>query len=252
MSDDVFSQTEGAGSDEAAERSLLPELVGEGKKFATVEELAKGKLEADRFIEQLQNENKLARQQLTELESQKIKAASVNDLVDAVKNANKQATEEGNQPISEDRLSKMVREIMDGEYEAQTRAENRARANKAVLDKVQGDVEAARSYIAEKAKELNMNVEQLTSLSESSPSAFLKLIDSKPNTGTPSASGIPNAVNTGALEGHAKQEVIDGHHTKAYYDRLKKDLGPAKYWNDTKIQGQYMRDAAALGDRFNQ
>lgn len=252
MSDDVFAKTTGAGDDAAAQRSTLAELVGEGKKFATIEDLAKGKLESDQFIEQLQNENKLVREQMAELEAKKVKEHTVADLVDAVKQANKQATEEGNQPISEDRLSTMVREIMEGELEAQTRAENRSRANKAVLDKVNGDVEAARSYVAERAKELGMSVENLEVLSESSPSAFLKLIGQEPHTGSQSTAGIHNTANTARLEGTAKQDVIDGHHTKHYYDKLKAELGPAKYWNDTKIQAQYLKDATALADRFNQ
>lgn len=41
---------------EEVEESPLDLLVGEGKKFRTIEDLAKGKLEADRFIEQLKSE----------------------------------------------------------------------------------------------------------------------------------------------------------------------------------------------------
>jgi len=252
MSDDVFAQTEGAGDDDAGTRSYVADLVGEGKKFQTVDELAKGKLEADQFIEQLKKENALVREQMAELESKKVKETSVNDLMEAIKKTNAQAEAEGNQPISEEALRKTVGEIMEGRLEEQTRAENRARANKAVLDKVQGDVEAARSYVAERAKELGMSVERLQTLSEDSPSAFLKLIDSKPTSGSQSTAAIHGAANTANFEGRAKQDVIDGHHTKHYYDRLKADLGPAKYWNDTKIQAQYMKDATALGDRFNQ
>lgn len=252
MSDDIFSQTKGAGNDAAATRSLVAELVGEGKKFSTIEDLAKGKLESDQFIEQLQNENRLARQQLEELEAKKAKEASVSELINAVKNANKTAEAEGNQPISEESLSKMVREIMQGEHEAQTRATNRARAQKAVLEKVNGNVEAAKSYLAESAKSLNMSVSDLESLSETSPSAFLKLVDSVPTTGSQSSSALHSGRNTMSMEGSAKQDVIDGHHTKHYYNKLKAEIGAAKYWNDTKIQGQYAKDAMALGDRFNQ
>ena len=250
MSDDVFGQTTGPTGDSAG--SAVSELVGEGKKFGTIEELAKGKLEADQFVEQLQNENKLAREQLSQLEQSTVKDKTIADLIASVKKTNDQATEEGNQPISEDSLSKMVREIMDGESEAQTRATNRARADKAVLDRVSGDVEAAKSYVAEKAKELHMSVDDLRALSERSPSAFLKLIGSEPNTGSQSTSAIPGAANTGAFEGTAKQDVIDGAHTKFYYDKLKADIGIAKYWNDSKIQAAYLKDATLLGDRFNQ
>jgi hypothetical protein len=43
---------------------------------------------------------------------------------------------------------------------------------------------------------------------------------------------------------------IDGHKSKAYYAKLKAEIGPAKYWNDIKIQGQYAKDAMALRERF--
>lgn len=252
MTDDVFSQTTGAGSDEAATRSGVAELVGEGKKFATIEELANGKLEADRFIEQLKRENQMMSEQMAELEAKKTKEYAVSDLMDAIKKANKQAEAEGNPPISEDDLRKTVGEIMDGRLAEQTRAENRARANKAVLDKVNGDVEAAKSYVAERAKELGMSVENLQRLSEDSPSAFQRLIDVKPTSGSQSVSAIDGAANTASFDSRAPQMEIDGHHTKAYYEKLKADLGPAKYWNDTKIRAQYTKDAMALGERFNQ
>ena len=252
MSDDVFSQTTGAGNDEAATRSPLVELVGEGKKFQTVEELAKGKLEADRFIEQLQSENKAVREQMAELESKKMKAATVSDLIDTVNKANSQAEAEGKPPISEEDLRKTVGEIMEGRLAEQTKAENRARANKAVLDRVQGDVEAAKSYIAEKAKELNISVDNLQTLSEESPSAFLKLIEAAPTSGSQSVSGLHSTVNNARLDSSVPQMEVDGHRTKAYYTKLKAELGPAKYWNDVSIHKQYMKDATALGDRFNQ
>ena len=43
--------------EEPTSPSVLGELVGEGRKFNDVEALAKGKIEADRFIEQMKQEN---------------------------------------------------------------------------------------------------------------------------------------------------------------------------------------------------
>ncbi len=140
---------------------------------------------------------------------------------------------------------------MDGRTEAQTRASNFKQANQSVLDKFDGDVEAARAYTAERAKQLGMSTDKLRALGEESPSAFRTLMDVKPSTGSQSVTALPE-VNVERGANPAAQEVVDGVRTKAYYDRLKKELGPAKYWNDTKIQGQYFKDAQALGDRFNQ
>jgi hypothetical protein len=253
MTDNVFAQTEGQeveGTTSTVETSPLAELLGEDKKFKTIDDLAKGKLEADKFIEQLQGELKATREQMAELEDATSKSATVTDLVAAVKNANKQVDAEGNQPISEEQLQGMVESIMEGRHEKQTRLANFQQANQAVLDKFNGDVEAARAYTAERARQLGLPVDKLRSLGEESPSAFRQLMETKPSTGSQSVAALPE-VNVDRGSNPNRAEVIDGHHTKAYYDKLKKDLGPAKYWNDTKIQGQYFKDAEALRDRFN-
>ena len=242
MSDDVF----GTAPTGEQSSSLIEQLVGEGKKFATVEDLAKGKLEADSFIEQLQGENKLTREQLIELEGKTNKQATIAELIDVVKGSTQQGTEEGNQPLSDEILSKKIEEILGSKNEEQTRDSNFKQANQAVLDKVNGDVEAANSYVAERAKQLGTSVEKLKSLGEESPAAFRELMKLDPSTGSPGVTSIG-----GVTPPQDTPQVIDGHKTKAYYDHLKKEIGPQKYWSDTKIQAQYLKDATALADRFN-
>ena len=247
MTDDVFSKT---GENEG-EVNSLHELVGEGKKFSTLDELAKGKLEADQFIEQLKGELSTVRSEMATLEEQANKKATVSDLIEAVKKTNSKVDEEGNQPISEEQLKEMVDSIMDNRYEKQTRLTNYQQANQSVLDKFNGDVEAARTYMAERARELSLTTDKLKALGEESPSAFKQLMEQGQRTGSPQGvTGLPE-VNVENRSNPHGVEVIDGHHTKAYYNKLKMDLGPAKYWNDPKIQGAYFKDAQALGDRFN-
>ena len=254
MSDDVFAKTEGQeveGTESTVETSPLAQLVGEDKKFKSLDDLAHGKLESDKFIEQLQGELKQVREQMAELEDAASKKATVSELVDAVKNANKKVDEEGNQPVSEEQLKEMVNSIMDGRYEKQTRLTNYQQANQSVLDKFNGDVEAARAYTAERAKQLGITTDKLRALGEESPSAFRQLMDVQPSTGSQSVTAIPEVHVERGANPH-REMVIDGHRTKAYYDKLKTEMGPSKYWNDTKIQGAYFQDAQALGDRFNQ
>jgi hypothetical protein len=248
MAEDVFAQTEGKQADDI---DPFAELVGEGKKFQTAEELARGKLEADKFIEQLKEELKITRSQMTELEEKASKRDTVSDLVKAVQTANRnEGDSDSNHPISEDKLQEMVNSILDGRHEKQTRLANYQQANQAVLDKFNGDVEAARAYTAERARQLGINTEKLKALGEESPSAFKQLMEVSQRTGSQSTTSLKSDKTDGPSHSY-RQEVVDGHRTKAYYDKLKVELGPAKYWNDTKIQGQYVKDAMALGDRFN-
>jgi len=244
MSDDNVFNTPTGGNNESA----LGELVGEGKKFATIEDLAKGKLEADTHIQRLEGEATLTREQIGELQKKAEKNVTLSELMETMKKANKGAEEGGNPSLDTDSLSKMVKEIMDGEHESQTKSENRRTANSAVLDKVNGDVEAARSYVAERAKQLGMSVEQVQALGEDSPSAFRTLMGIDPSTRLPQP-GVTQL--PGQAPPRDTATVIEGHHTKAYYDALKKEMGAVEYWTDDKLQKQYYADAFALGTRFN-
>jgi len=240
MTEDVFTQT-------TSESTALNELVGEGKKFATVEDLAKGKLEADSFIEKLENEARVKADQLVELDKKNDKQQTIADLIEAVKGSNKDTSETSQPAMSQEDLSKLVKTIMDGETVEQTKSTNLAKANQSVLDKLNGDVEAARAYVAERAKTLGTTVEKLQALGEDSPSAFQKLMEIDTSNATSGVTSLPGvtAPSLGA-------QTIEGHHTKAYYTALKKEMGTANYWRSTKVQAAYTNDAIALGERFNQ
>lgn len=243
---DVFTPETKEGENE----SLVEKLVGEDKKFKTTEDLAKGKLEADTFIEQLKEEVKIAREKLGELEEGKNKDDKIAELLEEVRKSQKQGQEGGDTKLSEEDLSKKIKEIMQGESAAATARKNRDLVNQAVLAKVDGNVEAARTYVSERAKQLGMTPEGLAELGEKSPEAFIKLIDGDPSTVKQGVVTLPDQSRHGQ-DGSTVYE-IDGHKTKAYYDKLKKDMGPAKYWNDVKVQGAYAKDAMALAERFNQ
>lgn len=245
MSDDVFNSETGGEQDPV---NPLDALVGPGKKFETIEDLAKGKLEADQHIKRLEGEAQLTREQLTELQKKAEKNVTLSEVVDQFRKSQKGSTDDGTTPLTEEALKQMVKQVMDGEQETQTRAANRRAANEAVLQKLNGDVEAARAYVAEVAKKHGMTVDQAQALGESSPSAFRTLmgIDQKVPVHQGSVTSIPG--HTAPL---TKADVIDGHRTKAYYDNLKKEMGPAEYWKDQRIQKQYYADAFALGERFN-
>lgn len=241
MPDNIFDTQTSDNQD----KSILDELVGEGKKFATVEDLAKGKLEADAHIVQIEGENKLTREQLKDLETKSEKQATIADLIKTVQESNKQGKDDTNQMSDED-LSKKIRSIVQGDADLSTKESNLAKANKAVLDKLNGDVEAAKAYVAERAEKLGMSVAELQTLGETSPDAFHALMGTNPSTVSSSVTALP-----GVKPPQGTEEEIDGHKTKAYYDKLKKEMGIAKYWKDTKVQGQYTKDAMALGGRFN-
>jgi len=252
MSDDVFSQTQ--GNEEQPQvldtESYVAALVGEDKKFKSIEDLAKGKIEADNHLKQLEGELATLRQAMAEKETEADKSATAATLIEAIKQATQAQSEEGeDQTLPKETLEQMVRSIIDSKSTEETRKTNYREANQFVLDKFKGDVEAARTYTAERAKQLGMDIETLKALGEESPAAFKRLIQSEQSTGSQSVSGLPET----HIESRATNQpmMIDGHHTRAYYNQLKQEVGAGKFWTDHKIQGQMYKDQMALGDRFN-
>ena len=88
----VFDEATGTPKEET-QTSELADLVGEGKKFATVEDLAKGKQESDRFIEQLQGELSGLREDL----GKRMTSEQVLEEINRQKVAEKEAAESRNE-----------------------------------------------------------------------------------------------------------------------------------------------------------
>jgi hypothetical protein len=245
MAKDIFDAP--TGEENQNNSDALAELVGEDKKFKTVELLAEGKKQSDAHIAQLEGEAELLRKELADKDSATDDKATVAELIKAVRDSQKEGDAEGNQSLSDDDLSKKIKTIMQGETDAQTRAKNRDAANQSVLDKVEGNAEAARAYLEGRAKQLGMTVAGLTELGEVSPAAFTELMDTGTNKSSrdTNISSLPN--------NQLPTDTVltkDGHRTKAYYDKLKAEIGPQKFWNDSKLQGERFKDAMALGDDF--
>jgi len=244
---DVFSQDQGE-----AGPSPLSELVGEDKKFKTVEDLAKGKQESDAFIVKLQEENKQALDELAKQQGKQEDGKTVSELIAALKESKTKDAEGGEPTLTKDDLEKLVRDITAGDSAAATAKANREQGNKLVLEKVGGDSDAAKTYLADRAAVLNMTVDQLRGLSESSPAAFAELVGIGRTTIPQKGIGDIKSGGDGDFLPTNTVMEVEGHKTKAHYDKLKKELGIAKYLGNHKIQNAYLKDAMALGEeKFN-
>lgn len=247
MSDnDVFTQTEGETE------SVFEALVGEDKKFKTPEDLARGKQESDAFISKIQDENAGLKEELEKLQAKLGEKESTTNVVEELRNAIKGAESTGNQPADKEALEKLVREIMQGEVSKATAEENRSKGQSLVLEQVGGDVDAARKLLTERANSINMSVADLRELSEKSPEAFAKLIKDEPSAaGNASVTSVKGA-NTQMQGSSNRPEHIDGVPTKAYFDRIRAEIGTKRFMGDTKLQREYLDAAIKLGpDRFN-
>ena len=212
---DVFQGDQGTNADE-----LLAQLVGEGKKFKTVADLAKGKIESDQFIEQVKGENASLRNEL-----------SARDELIATLQKNAQP---GNADPS--KIAELVNQVLDTRTEAQKRRDNLDKSV-ATLEAELGTKEAVKQAIATKAAELGLSPEQLRVQAEASPVAFLTLMGVKAPANAP-------AVSKGGTVAPSAQPVRNA----AYYSELRKTLG-RKYY-EPAIQNEIFEARKKLGPDF--
>lgn len=155
----------------------LAELVGEGKKFKTASDLAKSKIESDRFIESLKRENaemraevdkKLnAEEQLTELRSE----------IAALRGrAPQEPSREKTPPaLTVEGVQALISETLTQSERNRTAQQNITVANAAMVEHY-GDADKATTAVRAKASELGLSVDDLKAMAEKSPTAFKKIM----------------------------------------------------------------------------
>ena len=232
--------------------NVLETLVGDGKKFKTPEDLAKGKVEADAFILTLQNQIKLMTEEVEKLGMTADRKTQLENLMSSLTNTtNNGVTPPANQPqdsdnqrgtsLSHDDVVKIVEE----REAAAAQARNFAAAM-SQFTKVHG--EKSDEALAKIAKGLGLTVESLNNLAKQSPQAFLNVVGataSRDNTTRSMAThSSSNPANT-PLGGDTSVR------NKAYYDNLQRSMGSWKFATDSKIQVQLHKDMRDLGDAWD-
>lgn len=224
---------------------ILASLVGEGKKFKTVEDLALGKLQADQHIPQLQQENAELRNAVKELEGKANAGATLSQVLEALNKA--KSPEQGNQPpVSLEELTKLVKSVSAEEREATQRQNNQSLVDQTLVSKF-GDTGKAVEVVRAKAKELGLGTAQIKELAQTAPAAFLQLFGA---TAPPPQSTPPPA--RGNVNSEALKNLNPDSNTRnnAYYSALRKQMGFHKFYNDFELQRQKHNDQVALGDKF--
>jgi len=238
MSKDLFTQ------DEDQTVNLIDQLVGEGKKFQTVEDLAKGKAESDKFIEQLQLETKGLRDQLKDLEAKASKAQTLQEVLDKLKPATNSSEDGSNQPtLNPDELKNLVKNFVSETEQEKSRQTNREQANAKLISKFQGDEAKAKEYLVGKARELGMPLKDLQALAETSPNAFSTLVGISQ---TPRPNSSPTGMGTVNTEAAFNSSMGDPSRLTVEYYRDLKAKDSKLFWS-TQVQQQLYKTAAKNG-----
>lgn len=232
----IFTETATTVED----KNYLEELVGEGKKFADTEALARGKAESDAFIAQLTKEN-------AELRERNQTLPSLQSLIDKIsaERTTPDRTNEDNQDREPDsrtekqpvEVEALVEKVIEKRANEAREIANQARTVE-VLQANFGPGYAA--IVAAKAKELGVGVAFLEDLAKTQPKALFTLVGA---TETPRPATNPAQPARG-LPSTARGEKKNF----AYYEKIRKS-NPNLY-NSLPVHNEMLRQLAEQGDDF--
>ena len=230
------------------QESYLAKLVAtKGENWKDPEVLAKGKLEADGYIKNLEDQLAQMREDMqkqdyakTLLEELQNKATSPTSVKSAVANNNNGGTNtDGNTPpqVSEDVLKSLVEKTLTARDRDNTVKQNLAIVDQE-LEKTYGT--EAPAVVQKKAQELGLTVQRLQELASESPNAFFNLI------GEPKKSFQPIVQGSVRTEGVNMQASSERNFD--FYQKLRRENKSLYY--TPKVQREMMADAARLGAKW--
>lgn len=217
----------------------LEALVGPGKKFADTAALAKSKLEADSFIEQIKRENEELRREVSS-------KATMDEIMTQIRQFAPKPVE-SQQPLAPvvpsaqtpDELKTLVSQMLDQKKGEEKLSQNRKAVEDKIAEKWGSD---AQLQMNKKAKELGVDLSYLQKVALESPSVFFRLVglDAQPNQAGPVVaprSGFTPESPTGTEVRNSK-----------WYDSLKA-RDPKSYFS-SKMMNQRYKDQMAQGEAF--
>ena len=224
--------------------TVVTELVGEGKKFKTVEDLAKGKMESDEFIEKLKTENKALREALSEESNPDEMLRKINEALSSKTRSNTDATPPtSNQPQKESLSKQEVLELLSAREQQEKIKQNTQMFNEQV-NKSFG--EKAEEFVTNRLNDLGMDRETLNDLATRNPKAALRVLGLKESTST-SGGTMDSSINTEAYFGPAGKGNGEVQNF-AYFQKLRRELKEGYYVPE--IQRQVFEARKKLGDAF--
>jgi len=247
---DSDQTTENAFSSETQPQdSFLSRLVEtKGEQWRDPEVLAKGKLEADTYISNLESQLKelkedlgkqdYAKSLLEQLQNRATDTTNVNTGVQS--NRNNSGTEAGNTTpdLSEDTLKSLVEQTLTEREKQNTVKQN--------LDSVNHQLEQmygteAKAEIEKKASTLGMSVNRLQEIAAESPTAFFTLIGEQRRSTQPIVTGTIRTEGVN-MQSNNQERNWD------YYQNLRRANKNLYY--SPKVQQSLLEDRKRLGDRF--
>jgi hypothetical protein len=233
---DIFEDNTPPSLDQ--DKDYFAELVGEDAKFKTPQDLARGKVESDLFIDQLKRETAELRDEL----NTRIK---YEDFLDKLEQARR---DDGNQSDTEQtsQQSAMKPEELEQLLERKLRERDARTTATQNLNQVQSKLREAlgpnyAQRVKEQAQTLGVTTEFLNELAAAQPRAFYRMLglDVERST-THSVSPPKSSVNADALNFGNKTKG------KSYYDEIRKK--DSNLYFSPKIQNEIFASIKDIGE----
>lgn len=232
-------------------KNYLQELVGEGKKFRTPEELARGKAESDAYIKTLERGRDELRQDYLKAREENVARAKLEDLIGQLESkqqhqdSSADTTRPDEKNIQPQWDSKQIESLVSSkiqEHELTRKQEQNFNAVRSKLQERYGN--NYQSILKQQIDGLGLTEDFVNNLARQHPSVLFKTLDLDTPKQTDNFQTPPRSERTNAS--FAPQGGQD--RTWSYYQNLKKSNPKAYY--DPKTQVQMHHDAIALKERF--
>ena len=226
--------------------NYLENLVGEGKKFKTPEELAKGKYISDNYILTLESQLDQMRGDYLKLHEEQVAKAGLQELIDKMniqKPVTKDTTlvQETKPPIDPKQIEDLIDSRMSQREQAKKEAEN-IQFVKTKLEATLG--KEYHEQLQSRMAEVGLSSDQFNQMARNTPKALTKLLELEPQFVPSRDPFAPPRSQVRTDQFKPKTEVRDW----AWYQDLKVKEPKKYYSRETNVQMH--KDALALGAAF--
>lgn len=228
----------------------VEDLVGEGKKYATIEDLAKSRIHADLTIAARERELAEAREEIN-------KRMTYEELAEQLARKDEREAPRVHEqppapanpaivpPVKDEDLAARIREIQQQDKREERLQSNITEVTNRMLQEFGSEAKAS-EYVAGKARELGVTVQFLQDQAAQAPRAFFKTVGLEDNV-SPPARPTGGNVNTDALRTQTPGTGPKPD-TYAYFEEMRR-TDPARYFLPA-TQNKLMKAALEKGDAF--
>jgi hypothetical protein len=229
-------------------KNYVEELVGEGKKFKTIEDLAKGKAEADAFIAFKNREYDTLKEDYLNLRKEHTAGSRLEDLITKLSTAQQNSSNESPSVNEEEKVPAFKLEDIDARVNETISRLEMQRKETANFNEVQAKLQEKlgpnyENILKQQVSDLGLSPEDVNTLAKKSPKAFFKTLGLEEQSKGDVFNAPPRSQN--------RSDSFSPSTTKRtwnFYEKMRKE-NPSLYLNP-KTQVQMHKDHRELGNVF--